>query len=215
MDMSDYSITASYESKGIPKKSDGHFDLVSFFSVIQGCAIDLLPLTWQQTGKPLGRGGTAVISQSRVNLDTSFAFKRIRNQGMSVVSLPTNFGITDKSDESYERAKYETEVPIYKLIISELSILCHPAVRNHPNILSLQAICWEIYEESQEIWPVLIFPKSELGDLQSAIDSDRGAHMSTAERLKLCRDVAEAISALHENGIDNIITYYPPGERLH
>ena len=146
--MSDDSLSTFGETKEGPRKLDGHYDLISFLSAVQSCAVDLLPITWRQADESLGQGGTAVISQSLINLKTSFAFKRTVKLQTSAAPAISNVGTLDESDSKFTRAKYEREAPIYKAIISELSILRHPAIRDHPHFLRLRAICWDIYEES-------------------------------------------------------------------
>ena len=97
---------------------------------------------------------------SLVNLTTSFAFKRTVKLRVPQVSAAHVDGVS-MSEKDRAMAKYKSQEPAYKALISELLILRHPSVRRCRNIVDIQAICWEIDEESYEPWPVLIFPKSD------------------------------------------------------
>src|SRR5271169_1466246 len=52
------------------------YDLISFLATVQWREIDCLPITWQPALDSIGRGATAEIRQSLVNIQMSFAFKR-------------------------------------------------------------------------------------------------------------------------------------------
>lgn len=121
-------------------KSTGHFDLVSFLSAVQNCAVDILPLTWREAEDPLGRGGTAVVNQALVNLETSFAFKRTVKLRMPQVSAADMDGAS-VYEKDRTMAEYKSQESIYRALISELLILRHPSVRRCRNIMDIQAIC--------------------------------------------------------------------------
>jgi hypothetical protein len=107
LDISDYCVSASWEPEEILRKSESHFDLISFLSAVQSSAVDLLPLTWRQAEESLGRGGTAFISQSLVDRDTSFAFKRTVNIRTPVANARS----PGESGSNHARAKYEKDAP--------------------------------------------------------------------------------------------------------
>jgi len=180
-------------------QSTGHFDLISFLSVVQNCAVDILPLTWREAENPLGRGGTAVVNQALVNLEISFAFKRTVKLRVPQVAA-ANLDCASMSEKDLVMAEYKSQEVVYRALISELLILRHPSVRHCRNIVDIQAICWEIDEKSHKPWPVLIFPKSDFGDLRRFLKSDRCIHMTNVERLKLCSYMAEGLAVLHANG---------------
>ena len=180
-------------------QSTGHFDLISFLSAVQNCAVDILSLTWREAENPLGRGGTAVVNQALVNLETSFAFKRTVKLRVPQVST-ANLDDASVSEKDRAMVEYKSQELVYRALISELLILRHPSIRHCRNIVNIQAICWEIDEKSYKPWPVLIFPKSDFGDLRRFLKSDRGIQMTNMERLKLCSEVAEGLAVLHANG---------------
>jgi hypothetical protein len=155
---------------------DHHRDLISCLAAAQSRNIDFLSISWQSPLSSLEVGGTAEISQSLINSQIGFAFKRM---------------ISEHS--------YLHETSIFKALISEISILGHPLLRGHPNLLKLEGICWEI-DSIKKAWPVLVFQKAQFGDLKQFILSEQGKGISTGVKLKLCADVATAIMTLHSCG---------------
>jgi hypothetical protein len=151
-----------------------HHDFISFLAVAQRLTIDFLPITWQPALDSLGVGGTSEIRQSVINLHNSLAFKR---NTLSTAS---------------EASRYQT-------LISEISILGHPVIRNHANVITLEGICWDISVDDESVWPVLVFEKTEHGDMNQFLNSDVGKRMCFVERLKLCADVATALMAMHSS----------------
>jgi Protein tyrosine and serine/threonine kinase len=154
---------------------DLHYDFISFLGVAQRLRIDFLPITWQPALDKVGEGGTADIRQALINLQMSFAFKRLK--------WPRQVG----SDESRS----------FLALISEVSILGHPSIRNHPNIIKLDGICWDISPDDEKVWPVLVFEKAQNGDLDRFMNSDTGKSLCLEERLKLCSDIATAVKDMH------------------
>jgi hypothetical protein len=77
-------------------------------------------------------------------------------------------------------------------------VLGHASTRNHPNIVDLQGICWDVASDDK-VWPVLVFEKSQYGDLHNFTTLSIGRELSVADRLKLCVDVSKAISDMHFN----------------
>jgi len=147
-------------------------DLVDFVSIAQRCNVDFLPISWHEGLEPFGRGGSADISQSAINIKTNFVFKRFVKAGSS-----------DNPDLRY--------------IAVELLVLLNDGIREHSNIVDLIGICWEVQANEQPIRPVLVFPKAPLGDLSSFMLGPVGKDSSIETRLDICADVAKAISSLH------------------
>lgn len=161
-------IPAVQAEKPLPKE---HFDLISFLSVAQSTQTDFLPITWHSALQLLGEGGEAEVSQSLVDLQTNFAFKRTKDR-------------TDR-DKSFEA------------LIAALLVLQNPTFRRHPNISKLIGVCWEVEHESGDIWPVLVSERAPLGDLRQFLDSEQGCSMPVEDRIRLCIDVLSGIEALH------------------
>ena len=165
---------------------NSHNDFISFLAVAQYYEIDFVSLGWEQGRGRLGSGGTSEIWQSSLDKGKDFAFKRMRS------------AITDSDDQENG----------FNALVSEVSILSHPSIRHHQNIVNLEGISWENHPKSQKVWPVLVLEKAPLGDLRSFMDSEEGRLTTMRDRLELCTDVASAIIALHSNCKPKVFNYY-------
>jgi hypothetical protein len=154
-------------------------DLISMLSVAQQYKVDFLPITWLHALGPLGQGASAEISQSLINLQTSFAFKRTHSP---MAATPYT--------------SYEVD-PNLRALFSELLVLENPLIRRHPNIIDLQGICWDIKSEGEDVRPVLVFERAQLGDLQMFLDSEDGRNSLFDTRIELCIEIAKAIMTMH------------------
>ena len=159
---------------------NSHNDFISFLAVAQYYEIDFVSLTWQQGRGQLGTGGTSEIWQSNYSKRTDFVFKRMK------------FADTFETDPQDQEKGFNA-------LVSEISILSHPLIRHHQNIVKLEGISWEIHRKSHKVWPVLVLEKAQLGDLKSFMSSEQGRLTTMRDRLELCTDVASAIIALHSN----------------
>ena len=149
-------------------------DLIAFLSIVQKCGVDYLPITWQPALNTLGVGGSGTISQSTFVAEKPLAFKRFHDsENPEVGFLP---------------------------MMSEVLILSQPPIRNHPNIVDLKGISWEIKPSTEKAVPVLVFEKASW-DLQQFMNVREGMDMSFEGRLKICADVGDAIMALHAYGL--------------
>lgn len=158
------------------KQVDAQIDLITFLATIQGLQVAILPITWQSARQPFGAGATSTINEALIDLQTSFAFKCV----------------------SEKQKREEPEARIFQALISEITVLGHPFIREHPNIVELQGISWDI-PSNDEIWPVLVFEKTQLGDLYNFATSPVGRDLSVNERLELCVGVGTAIVDMHFN----------------
>jgi Protein tyrosine and serine/threonine kinase len=171
-----------------PQIGNQPYNLITFLAIAQKLEIDFLPITWQPTLSEVGAGGTAKIRQSLIHLQMSFAFKTIKDAKW-----------IDEIDETQRPREVKTR---FQALISEISVLRHPSVREHPNIISLLGICWDILP-SGCVWPVLVFEKTALRDLWSFAASEEGKNISIETRLKLCADIATAVRDLHQSSKKN------------
>ena len=169
---SDCEISSTITQKQI---SDSHYDLITVLAVLQEMQLDILPITWQSARGLVGRGGTSRINEALITLQTSFAFKCVSN----------------KQKRKFPKAK------IFGTIINEIFVLGHPLLRRHPNIIELQGVCWDI--TSSEVWPVLVFEKSQFGDLYNFMTMPVGRDLTTLQRIDLCVDFGSAIMDMHSN----------------
>ena len=149
-------------------------DLIAFLSIVQKCDVDYLPITWQPALDTLGVGGSGSISQSTFITEKPLAFKRFHDS--------------------------EIHDGGFLPMISEVLILSQPPIRNHPNIVDLEGICWEIKPSTEKAVPVLVFEKASW-DLKQFMNVREGMDMSFEDRLKMCADVGDAIMALHAHGL--------------
>ena len=192
-DSSDFRIGDYLYSNHIALKtgSDAPYDFITFLAVAQKLQIEFLPLTWQPALEHIGRGGTSQITQALINLQTSFAFKRVQEW------------------------KGRDENELFQILIREIMLLRYPCVRNHPYIAELQGICWDVprefpieleaaeaadFQHTGKIWPVLVFEKSHYGDLSFFARSPMGRDLGFDERLKLCLHIGDALAVMHPNG---------------
>lgn len=171
-----------------PQKGQQPYNLITFLAIAQKLKIDFLPITWLPALSAVGAGGTAQIRQSLIHLQMSFAFKIIKDAKW-----------IDEIDETQRPREMKGR---FQALISEISVLGHPSIREHPNIISLLGICWDILP-SGCVWPVLVFERTTLGDLWSFAESEEGKNVSIETRLKLCADVATAVRDLHQSSKKN------------
>lgn len=187
---SDETLCFAYSTSGVssepaslidPDASSQHYDLISFLATAQKLGVHFSNITWQPALQAFGLGGTAEIRQSLVNLQTSIAFKRVKQPPGSVL------------DES----------SIFRALITEILVLMHPSVFKHPNIITFEGVGWDVSLEDERVWPVLMFEKSAYGDLDWFANHGAGEGLSLEKRLKLCRDVVTAIMDMHSYGTKN------------
>jgi hypothetical protein len=166
--------------------SDHQYDFISFLAIAKQLKVDFLPITWQPALDCIGRGATAEIRQSSINLQTSFAFKRFISQLQARILVD--------------------ETVIFRALVAEILVLSHPSIQRHPNISGLLGICWDVIGETGKVWPVLVFEKATYGDLQIFMTQDRGIRLLHWEsRLKLCADVGRAVADMHSNSTQVVI----------
>lgn len=158
-----------------PRSRYADYSFVAILALAQRLNIDFLPFTWQPALGSLGEGGQAVINQALVKLQTSLAFKSYR----------------ETSDHRNSRNPLQE-------IVSEIIVFSYSSICEHPNILRLEGICWDISQEDQ-VSPVLVFETSSLGDLYHFKKSQGGQILSMEDRLKLCMDVGIALRDMHAN----------------
>ena len=191
-----YSRSGSDFESAIPQKPRDRHNLITFLGVAQKLGIELLPMTWQPALERIGQGATAEIRESIATINFSFAFKR--------PSIRSSLSIE------------EFEHRVLPCLIDEISILGHPRIRKHANIIDLEGICWEIVcatgmrmsreipvdftTRDQGIMPVLVFQKSKYGDLYHFMMQGRGRELGFSDTIDICIDIARAIAEMHSQG---------------
>jgi hypothetical protein len=146
--------------------------------------IDLLNVTWQPALQMLGIGASSQVNPSNaITKKLTFAFKRTRAR-------------QDQIDATLESPKDER----FKILIREILVLTHPALREHPNVTSLLGVSWEF--DHGEIWPVLVYPSASHGSLEDFMNSDVGKEATLEVLLKICAELALGADTLHGNSKD-------------
>jgi hypothetical protein len=158
-----------------------HHDSLSFLSLAQQLQIDFMSINWQPALYGLGVGGSSRIMQSNmITKQLAFAFKRtVPRRGRAQLGL---------ADSDKQR---------FRALICEILILKNSTVRNHANINQLEGIAWEV--QNDVVWPVLVFPKANSGNLGDFVNSIQGKEASFEAKLRLCIDVALALLTLHRS----------------
>lgn len=152
------------------------YNFLSFLATAQALGIEFLPITWQSARREIGEGGTSRIHEAPANIRMSLAFKRV----------------TD--DEKLKN----TEARIFQMLSTEIIVLGHPLIQEHPNIAKLQGICWDISSDGK-VWPVLVFEKSQFDDLYRFAARPVGKELDIHHRLKICVEIGEAIIYMHSH----------------
>ncbi len=155
-----------------------HLDLLTFLTIAQKLDVDLLPITWHSAQGKIGSGGTGHVNQSLLNAQLSFAFKRFK----------------------VENGARRDESEVFKRLIAEILVLQCQTIRDHPNIIDFYGVSWDVEVDASggllRVLPVLVFEKSELGSLATFLSSSKRS-LSMETRLRLCRDVGNALATMH------------------
>lgn len=153
--------------------ADVPYNLITFLSAAQWRGVDILPISWHPALDTAGRGFTANIQQSVLNLALTLVFKRY---------IPP-----EREADAFV---------IYRALTCEICILGHPAIREHPNIIRLEGICWDV-SSNDKVWPVLVFERTNHGNLATFLLSDVGKSAGIHSRMKICADVTRALAVMH------------------
>ncbi|RDW57107.1 hypothetical protein BP6252_13853 [Coleophoma cylindrospora] len=145
------------------------YDFISFLALAQKLHIDFIPVIYSDIEGVVAMD-TYEMRQISVNETTSLIFKRTRSEAQEA----------------------------FRSLTSEVAVLGHPSIRNHPNITQLQGISWDVLSDGN-IWPAFVFEKSGFGDLALFASSAAGRNLNIQERLKICVDIGTAIKDLHSS----------------
>ncbi len=154
-----------------PSERYGGYGFIAVLGLAQRLHVPFLPITWQAPLGPVGKGGQAEINQALINSQNSFAFKRF---------------------------EYLEQDP-FREIAQEMVVLSHQVIREHKHIVKLEGVCWDI-KSSNQVRPVLVFQKTDLGDLHKYTKLEKFKRLSIEDKLNLCVDVGIAIRDMHRNG---------------
>jgi serine/threonine protein kinase len=167
------------------------FDLIDFLESVQRLRFEYLPIQWQAAQEGFDLGGTSRLDQLPLDIETTFAFKRV--------------GDDDKHDKP--------QAEIFEALTNEVEILGHPLLRTHPHIVEIQGVTWDVLplrpkqedevlnDCSYSLWPVLVFERSYYGNMFAFLRTAKGRELDTTQRLTFCVDIATAITHLHVNSM--------------
>ncbi|MCJ1396427.1 hypothetical protein MMC18_009317 [Xylographa bjoerkii] len=157
--------------------TDMYFDFITFVEFAQQNRVDFLPLTRQLALDPIGKGATAAVHQASFSAEISYAFKRLAWKH-------SNQGVVD-------------DFMVYRTSLVEVMVLSTPRIRLHPNFVKLEGICWDVDPCNDTVWPILVFEKTQYGDLETFMGQTNGEKLSICDRFGLCAEIARAILVLH------------------
>ena len=171
-----------------------HPDLISFLAAAQKYEVEFVPVVWDEGRGLLGQGGTARINQTMLHtyltVDPSEDADPLKNTD----SKETSFAF--KRTSQYQMGTLDEGLGLYDILTMELIVLRQQAVRDHPNIVDLEGICWEV-TKNDKIYPVLLFEKGQWGDLSSVAGGLRGGWSTFNAKLGVCIDIAKALQIMH------------------
>ncbi|KAK3374185.1 kinase-like domain-containing protein [Lasiosphaeria ovina] len=153
-------------------------DLISFLAIACDLGVPLLPMTWQAARERLGLGGSGDVRQALVDVQTSLAFKLVKDE---------------------DKAQREVEL-VLRIFANELIALSRPNLRAHPHIVDLLGICWD-NPSTGGVWPALLFEKSQYSDLYNFSTLLVWRELAAMERLDLCLQIGSAIAEMHDQDI--------------
>ena len=177
----------SFGNKGASQKDEiqeksTHHEIFRFYSMALGFGVYILPLVWNPSLEQLGEGATGRISQSPLNKAASFAFKRFSPWRIQ----------SGLSKEKFRSLQYQS-------MISEIAALQDLPLYNHPNVVNLEGLSWEILND-KEVLPVLVFKKAEFGDLENFLSLPEAADLTIEDRMAICGEISRALLTMHERG---------------
>lgn len=170
-------------------------NLLSFLAIVDYYGFDFVNVRWNRGLDVLGRGGTAEVRELFITDKKRFAYKR--NRALATIQ-PDDVLVNHK--DLHGGRDSELAEKLFNEMVSEVTILGHPLIRHHQNIVGLAGIYWELSEKSDP-WPVLVFDKANRGDMWAFGTSPMGLQMNLKDRLGICLDIAQAMTALHELGL--------------
>ncbi|KAK4160232.1 kinase-like domain-containing protein [Cladorrhinum sp. PSN259] len=116
------------------------YNLIAVLACAQNKGFDFLSVAWQEPAGAIGCGAQSSVFQADASLKDRFAFK---------TSSPQNRrgGVNDYHEK------------IFRELLVQIIIHGHPELRTHPNIITLEAIGWDLQDARDlepTVWPVLV-----------------------------------------------------------
>jgi len=106
-----------------------------------------------------------------------------------------------------------------KSLTTELRVMGHPQLRSHRNVIDLLGIIWDSdHNRDPPVVPFLAVEFSRIGTMNSLVNQKT---LSFSIKMRLCRDVAAGINALHASNIihadiklQNVLIFKDPNSEL-
>lgn len=170
-------------SRGINQSSDKASkparettSLVDLFNAVQRQEVSFLPVSPQGGLGIVGRGLSGEIHQSTADAATTFTFKD---------GIPSRM----RRDNDHVQDWYS--------LVTQISVLQHPPIRESPNIIDIVGISWKLDLPATRAWPYLVMPKMNRGSLTDFLLED---HITEEVRFQICAQLVEAFALLHNCG---------------
>lgn len=94
-----------------------------------------------------------------------------------------------------------TDTNRLKAVLTEIKVLAHPPILNHPNVVDLLGVFWDTQESSEKsIAPSLLMEDALLGSLEAFQQPDFLA-LAIDLKMEIVLDIARGLDMLHDSGI--------------
>jgi hypothetical protein len=151
--------------------------LVDLLKAAQRQQVSFLPISPQLGLGIVGRGLSGDVDQSTADAATTFTFKN---------AIPSK----RPHDDVYIQDWYS--------LVTQLSVLQHPPIRENPHIIDLVGISWKVDAPGPpRAWPFLVTPKVNRGSLGDLLLQET---VKDEVRFQVCAEVLEAFALLHSCG---------------
>ncbi|KAH6842426.1 hypothetical protein B0I37DRAFT_381908 [Chaetomium sp. MPI-CAGE-AT-0009] len=205
--------TARLPRSGVPLDAyeNEHYDFAALITAVADLYSqeDVLEMQGrQEVGKPLSAGAVSEVSSVHA------AFTR----PSTLVSHQTN---TRKHVVVIKRSESKLFLPngqhndkaAIKSFISEIRILSHSSLRQHPNIIRILGVHWDYFQTGYPE-PLILLEKANM-DLRKFQAKNSSLPFATKKAIAL--DIAQGLSALHEAGVihgdmkpANVLIFFKP-----
>ncbi|KAK3998018.1 hypothetical protein QBC44DRAFT_392478 [Cladorrhinum sp. PSN332] len=179
-------------------QSDRTIDFLDVVSLIcdiyQGYMGDLIPMqqfhsTWENEEDA---GHTCVVTSRSISSPTP----------SSTVRGETNMSEEKVIVKRTKKGIFETRDSALRSLVNELRIRSHLPLRRHPNIVDLKGVAWDFENDDEtKPRPMLVEEFAPHRSLETFWNTENLVRMPFKVKARLCRDVAQGISALHACGI--------------
>ncbi|KAI9775960.1 MAG: hypothetical protein M1839_000659 [Geoglossum umbratile] len=190
--------TASAQ-KWYEDRNDFDYDLITVLAVAQTLNLFILPLTLPPAENAVEKGASSKVHFALMKPDVDFAFKRVRR---------------NRHTNAWQRKA------LYRTLVNEISAFASPGIGSKKFVANIEAMCWDVSEDDNEVWPALAFKRSPLGDLDDFLTQEAGRNLSTFTRLELIIGIAEGLCDMWSAGIihgdvkpSNILVFQTSGGR--